>query len=81
MHITAIASQPTPDTRQKIATDQMEAMFMKEFIKPLETSGVSDAGQGAAQYASFLTDQYAEILSEKLNLNLFNTVMGAKHAQ
>ena len=53
--------------------DKLEAAFLSEMLKiamPAERQGAFSGGVGESQFASFLTDQYADAMAERLELGL-----------
>lgn len=54
-------------------TDQLEQVFLEEFLKyynPQANSGSFSGGHGEEQFSSFLTQEYAELLARRLDLGL-----------
>ncbi|ARJ69822.1 rod-binding protein [Paracoccus contaminans] len=53
--------------------ERLEAAFLGEMLKlvmPDGSAGAFGGGAGESQFASFLTEQYADALAERLDLGL-----------
>lgn len=62
---------PKPNTQKKQAQDEIESLFIKEIIKPLESHGTGINGAESSQFSSMLIDEYARAISTKISLNVF----------
>lgn len=61
------------------AAKQLEGAFLEEMLKycgPKASEGAFSGGAGEAQFSSFLTREYAAILSESLDLGLADDLKG-----
>lgn len=61
------------------AADQLEAAFLAEMIKismPQSGAATFGGGIGESQFASFLTEQYADAMAARLDLGLTSRMVG-----
>ena len=77
---TIVTTVPSPQSAQesKVA-DGLERAFLSEMLKyagPRSAEGEFSGGIGESQFASMLTDAYAEALSRKLDLGLTGNSRG-----
>lgn len=67
------AKAPPATSAQGQATDRLEAAFLEQMLKymgPQAQQGAGSGGEGEAQFQSFLSQEYARILSERIDLRL-----------
>ena len=80
MRIDTIQLSPTTPTKAQADTSNgLETAFLSEMLKyagPRSAEGEFSGGIGESQFASMLTDAYAEALSRKLDLGLTGNTRG-----
>lgn len=73
MQIASIATNPTTDGKAAPIQDRLEQAFLEEMLKycnPQDTKGSFGGGHGEQHFSSFLNQEYAALLSARLNLGL-----------
>ncbi|QJD17607.1 rod-binding protein [Paracoccus sanguinis] len=71
--IELLVNSPTVRPAPTKFSDRLEAAFLSEMLKiamPAERDGAFSGGIGESQFASFLTDQYADAMAARLELGL-----------
>lgn len=61
--------QPAPPKQ----TDRLEGAFLEQMLKymgPKAREGAGSGGEGEAQFQSFLTQQYAAIMADRIDLRI-----------
>lgn len=74
--IGGVVGQKNPD---KAVSEQLEEAFLEEMLKycgPVAREGEFGGGIGEEQFSSYLTQEYAAILADKLDLGLGLAVKG-----
>ena len=76
---TTLLRSATPGKPAPEIENGLETAFLSEMLKyagPRSTQGEFSGGIGESQFASMLTDAYAEALSRKLDLDLTGNTRG-----
>ncbi|AXC49185.1 hypothetical protein DRW48_05345 [Paracoccus suum] len=63
-----------PANVQRSPADRLEAAFLEEMMKyigPKAREGANSGGAGEAQFHSFLTRGYADLMADRIDLKLF----------
>jgi Rod binding domain-containing protein len=79
---TIVTTVPSPQSAQesKVA-DGLERAFLSEMLKyagPRSLEGSFSGGVGESQFASMMTDAYADALSARMDLGLGKKLEGGK---
>ena len=80
MRIDSIQLSPTTPTKaQADASNGLETAFLSEMLKyagPRPLEGGFSGGVGESQFASMMTDAYADALSDRMDLGLGKKLEG-----
>lgn len=80
MKISFLAEPPAGPGNFSRSADELEAAFLGEMLKiamPDTSAGAFGGGVGESHFASFLTDQHAEALAQRIDLGLMSKLRGA----
>ncbi|MCF3974239.1 hypothetical protein [Paracoccus salsus] len=80
MQIHQVSLSSTPVAAPQSPADRLEQAFLEEMLKycgPRAAEGGFSGGIGEDQFASFLNQQHAAILSRKLDLGFDSLLPGA----
>ncbi|MDO5620878.1 MAG: hypothetical protein Q4G24_05350 [Paracoccus sp. (in: a-proteobacteria)] len=78
MNITEISKQFYLSSRQA-QIDKMEALFVKEILKPTESIGAERGGIGEGHFRSLMTDLQADSLARKMDFGLFDNLLETRN--
>ena len=73
MKIESTGGVVSPKNAGASVSDKLETAFLEEMLKycgPVARAGEFGGGVGEEQFSSFLTQEYAAILAEKMDLGL-----------
>ena len=71
--LTLTPPAPVAHSAAQQANQKLEAAFLEQMLKymgPQARQGAGSGGEGEAQFQSFLSQEYARILSERIDLRL-----------